>query len=128
MCKTEAGIHIYEKAILGKEYWNEDGTLNIPLHIRFNEVAPPGFEMVSPKRDEKLIKSGIYKSHVQIIRKRDQKTLGERIAFTRLGNWPLRIVGFASWLPIEDYSNVCPHPEKAPISDLVKNVFKQMNH
>ncbi|MBI4383043.1 MAG: hypothetical protein HY579_03295, partial [Nitrospinae bacterium] len=119
---------IYEKAILGKEYWNEDGTLKFPLDKTLQEAMPQGFEIVYADIDRNLEQTGISKSRIQIKRKHDQKILGDRIGITRLGNWPLRIVGFASWLPIEDYSNVCPHPEKVPISDLVKNVFKQMNH
>jgi hypothetical protein len=126
LCKTEAGIHVYEEVVLGPEYWNEDNTLKTrpPGELKDQtieefKVIPGEFEVVNKDTHPSSI-TNIRKFSWQIKRKKDQKIMGERIRFYRGPGWLHR-----NTIGPHGNSKFCPDEKEVPFERLIEAVFKQ---
>ncbi|MBI4382796.1 MAG: hypothetical protein HY579_02030 [Nitrospinae bacterium] len=117
LCKTEAGIHVYEKAVLGPEYWNEDGTLKFLHALDLKKALPGEFELASMLEREFDSFSGSSRGRLQVKRKKNQKIIGEEIYIWRGRNWLVR------WIGGTGPGVVCSSPET--YTRIVEAVFKQ---
>lgn len=114
LCAKDGGIKIYEKVELPAEKFDKYGNARIPS----KEDASP-FDDYFYLREIKYLEKGdpeMWQTHVKIIRRKDEKVLGESIRYTRRGG---DIPG--PWHPS---SFICPDIKKTSPS-LEKSIFIQ---
>lgn len=114
LCALDGGIKIYETVKLSPDKFDHYGNVNIPSKNDMNESDEYYYV-----REITYLKKGdpeMWRTHVIIIRRKDEKVLGELIRYTRRGG---DIPG--PWHPS---SFVCPDIEKTSPS-LEKSIFIQ---
>lgn len=133
LCKTQAGIHIYEEVLLGPEYWNENGSLNESENTYYEKsierFLPKKYELngISEYNISEIAKTQRWRD--QIIRVNDRKVVGEFIMIGKGMGWFNRFVGGRLLFP--NGETTCPNLyDRSSIStdELVGVLFKPKVH
>lgn len=93
LCAIDGGVHVYEKVVLPKDNFNENGRIasKISHDISFNEKSPYRSyierQQIAEKSQINLIRTGLSlsRSRLYVVRVADGKILGERIRYIRGG-------------------------------------------
>ena len=116
-CREDGGLKIYETVPTPPEKFNKYGNLNF-FKITQNENAlGPDYKFISkdtfyrggfgpPNGTGPLVSPSMWRTHIQVIRRADNKLLGESIEYNRYGADPGWAVAYAQGAP--ESSHVCP--------------------
>lgn len=116
LCRIDGGIRVYETVKLSKEDYDERRGIVFPQYANLPGDKGRYGNLYYSSWETKTIVSGdpeLVRSHLKIVRKSDEKILGEHVTyFRRGGDIPN---------PFHPSSYGCPRVDSTP--DLVKQVF-----
>ena len=113
LCRTDAGIHIFETVRLPIEQFRYGG----PAFMKTWNTSGGGYRFVSDVRYLKSSKPTLQRNEFSVVRESDNKTLGTYVNYMRIG-------GDIFWRPGPDSSNVCPSYKDG--SEDENQFFKQL--
>jgi hypothetical protein len=118
LCRIDGGIRVYETVKLSKEDYDERRRIVFPQYIGLpGDKGRYGKHFYSTWETQNIVSGNpeLIRSHLKIVRRSDEKILGEHVVyFRRGGDMPN---------PFHPSSYSCPPVEEA--TDLVKQVFLQ---
>jgi hypothetical protein len=85
LCAQDGGIKIYETVKLPSEAFDQWGGLTFYKPTQGENALGPSYIFQSDTRHYKKGDPAMWRSHVRVVRKADQKLLGESISYARRG-------------------------------------------
>jgi hypothetical protein len=115
LCAQDGGIKVYETVALPATRFNQYGQVNFFRPTQGENSLGPEYLF---KRKQTYYRQGnpeMSRVHIQIMRRTDDKLLGELVRYGRGGG------DFPS--PMHGTSYSCPNPEGGPLNALLESIF-----
>ena len=130
-CREDGGLKIYETVPTAPENFDKYGDLKFFDITQHENALGPEYRFIdkdtfyyggwaAPNQTGGLLSPSMWRTHIQVIRRADNKLLGESIDYSRYGADP----GWATTLTpgAPESSHVCPKTGTSPFT-LVESIF-----
>lgn len=119
LCAIDGGVKVYETVALPPEKFNEWGQVNFYDPTQGENTLGPGYVFKRERNYLRKDKPSILRSHHEVIRRADDKLLGETTYYSRGGG---DLPG-----PWQPSSYECPPINDAGVNALLKQIFINPN-